>query len=174
MKFVVDLDDTLVSSTKLNNDAYNFALEEFGYKRIFYNKRITRELLTKHNNVEKIIERKQQYLTLNWLPYRVVLNNVLLKKLKIFGRENCFIWTKADKVRTNKILDLCNLRQFFCDVIFDKKESFVKSKEIIKKYIPNNKFIIYENNFIYFANENIKIVDKIKNKNFNVQGYLVL
>ena len=55
MKFVVDLDDTLVSSTQLNNDAYNFALEEFGYNRIITDKRITRERLGEYNDIDKII-----------------------------------------------------------------------------------------------------------------------
>ena len=34
MIYVVDLDDTLVSSTILNNDSYNFALESYGFKPI--------------------------------------------------------------------------------------------------------------------------------------------
>ena len=34
MVYVVDLDDTLVLTKNLNNDAYNFALEQNGQKRI--------------------------------------------------------------------------------------------------------------------------------------------
>lgn len=29
MKYIFDLDDTLIQSTALNNDAYNYALEKF-------------------------------------------------------------------------------------------------------------------------------------------------
>lgn len=96
MKFTVDLDDTLVSSTQLNNDAYNFALEEFGYDRIVTDKRITRERLGEYNDIDKIISLKQQYFTLAWLPYRLVTNNTLIEKLVLNKKENCYLWTKAD------------------------------------------------------------------------------
>ncbi len=37
MVYVVDLDDTLVLTKNLNNDAYNFALEQNGQKRFSTN-----------------------------------------------------------------------------------------------------------------------------------------
>ena len=50
MVYVVDLDDTLVLTKNLNNDAYNYALEKHGQKRIKTSKRITRDnLKNKHN-----------------------------------------------------------------------------------------------------------------------------
>ncbi len=45
MVYVVDLDDTLLLTKNLNNDAYNFALEHNEQKRISSNKRITKENL---------------------------------------------------------------------------------------------------------------------------------
>ena len=45
MVYVVDLDDTLVLTKNLNNDAYNFALEQNGQKRIKTAKRLTRDNL---------------------------------------------------------------------------------------------------------------------------------
>ena len=33
MKYIFDLADTLVSSAALNSDAYNYALEKYGYIR---------------------------------------------------------------------------------------------------------------------------------------------
>lgn len=39
---IVDLDDTLVHTRELNNDAYNYALEQFGYPRIESAGRITK------------------------------------------------------------------------------------------------------------------------------------
>ena len=47
MVYVVDLDDTLVLTKHLNNDAYNYALEKNGKSRIKTNKRLTRENLGK-------------------------------------------------------------------------------------------------------------------------------
>ena len=38
MVYVVDLDDTLVLTKNLNNDAYNYALEQNGQRRIETNK----------------------------------------------------------------------------------------------------------------------------------------
>ena len=174
MKLVVDLDDTLVSSTQLNNDAYNFALEEFGYDRIVTDKRITRELISGFSNLDKIISLKQQYFTQDWLPYRLVLNYALIEKLKTNKRQNCYLWTKADNKRTNAILDLCNLRQYFCDIIFDKKENFTKSTNLLKQHTNTQNFVIYENNFKFFVGQNVKLIDTIKNNKFNVNGYLVL
>ena len=46
MKLVVDLDDTLINTTSLNNDSYNFALEYFGYPRIITKDRLTRDSLS--------------------------------------------------------------------------------------------------------------------------------
>lgn len=37
MKYLIDLDETLVNTTPLNNDAYNYALEKFGFNRIITN-----------------------------------------------------------------------------------------------------------------------------------------
>ena len=52
MKILIDLDDTLVNTTSLNNDAYNYALEKFGFKRINKNERITRDILNINNTFE--------------------------------------------------------------------------------------------------------------------------
>jgi len=46
LKYLIDLDDTLIYSTPLNNDAYNYALQKFGYQVITTKKRITREDLS--------------------------------------------------------------------------------------------------------------------------------
>ncbi len=40
MKYIFDLDETLIQSTTLNNDAYNYALEKFGFQRIITNERL--------------------------------------------------------------------------------------------------------------------------------------
>ena len=45
MKYVIDLDDTLIESTQLNNDAYNYALLHYGFNEIESDSRITRKCL---------------------------------------------------------------------------------------------------------------------------------
>ena len=62
MVYVVDLDDTLVLTKNLNNDAYNFALEQNGQKRIRTTKRLTRENLNVSLS-KKLITDKQNYFT---------------------------------------------------------------------------------------------------------------
>ena len=91
MKYFIDLDDTLISSTTLNNDAYNFALEYFGYDRIITNERITRNTIKDYLNLDQIIELKQKYFSRDWLPYRIVLNSDLIYKLKNYGKSNCYL-----------------------------------------------------------------------------------
>ncbi|MGN1098996.1 MAG: hypothetical protein ACI4S9_01500 [Christensenellales bacterium] len=164
MKYFIDLDDALVNSTTLNNDAYNFALERFGYGRIITNGRITRELLSDYRNVGDIIELKQKYFTSEWLAFRIVVNDRLLSKIIKFGKANCYIWTKADKIRANKIMEICNLRRFFNDIIFDDKENFVTSTTKLKNIANENKIIIYENNHSFFENHHCRIIDTIQNK----------
>ena len=175
MIYVVDLDDTLVSSTQLNNDSYNFALEQYNHKRLPTNERITREKLNFIDNSTRkaIITLKQDYFTKSWLPYRVVLNKALIEQLIINQKSNCFLWTKADKNRANKIIDYCKLDKYFKNVIFDKKENFNKSILRLSNIVKSKQFIIYENNSLFFANQKCKIVDEIKNKFFNIKGYLV-
>ena len=88
MVYVVDLDDTLVLTKNLNNDAYNFALEQNGKKRIITNNRLTRETLGEISS-EKLISDKQNYFTQKWLKYRVVVNEEILKILQNQDKENC-------------------------------------------------------------------------------------
>lgn len=173
MKYFIDLDDTLVNSTTLNNDAYNFALEQFGFNRIITKGRVTRDLLTSYKDLNEIIKLKQKYFTLDWLPYRLILNKELLLKLNKFGKSNCYLWTKADKTRANKIMESCNLSKLFKDIIFDEKINFSTSLHNLKQISNSNKIVIYENNHNFFQNQEYKIVDEINNKDFNIKGYLV-
>ena len=72
MVYVVDLDDTLVLTKNLNNDAYNYALEKHGQKRIKTAKRLTRDNLNATPS-KKLIAEKQNYFAQKWLKYRVVV-----------------------------------------------------------------------------------------------------
>lgn len=173
MKYFIDLDDTLVNSTILNNDAYNFALEQYGFDRIITKERLTRNLLTSYKNLNEIIKLKQKYFTLEWLPYRLILNKELLSKLNKFGKSNCYLWTKADKTRANKIVESCNLSKLFKDVIFDDKINFSTSLHKLKQISNSESIVIYENNHNFFQNQKYKIIDEINNQYFNIKGYLV-
>ena len=98
MVYVVDLDDTLVLTKNLNNDAYNYALEQNGQSRIKTSKRLTRENLGETPS-KKLIADKQNYFTQKWLKYRVVVNEEILSILQNQDKENCYLWTSADRNR---------------------------------------------------------------------------
>ena len=138
MVYVVDLDDTLVLTKNLNNDAYNFALEQNGYSRIKTAKRITRDNL-KNKHSKQIISDKQNYFAQKWLKYRVVVNQEILSLLKKQERKNCYLWTSADKNRAEYILKELDLYKYFNKVIYDdKKEKIVlcyQTKEACDKGI---------------------------------------
>ena len=87
MVYVVDLDDTLVLTKNLNNDAYNFALEQNGQRRIKTAKRLTRENLNASPS-KKLITDKQNYFTQKWLKYRVVVNEEILSILQNQNRKD--------------------------------------------------------------------------------------
>lgn len=53
--YVFDLDNTLVFTDVLNNEAYNFVLKKFGLSEIRYVDRITREIIfQKYPCIEKL------------------------------------------------------------------------------------------------------------------------
>lgn len=175
MKYIFDLDDTLIQSTTLNNDAYNYALEKFGYPRIDTKDRLTREKLKfiPEFKLEKIIEEKQRYFTSEWLPYRVIFNSELIKKIKEYGQENCYLWTKASKARVEPILKYCNLRVLFNRVIYDNKVTLNTSIKKLKSVAHVKEFIIYENNSEFFVGDKVLEIDSIRTNSFDVTGYLI-
>lgn len=175
MIYIVDLDDTLVSSTSLNNDSYNFALEQCNFERLSTSARITREKLNFIDNatLKSIIQLKQNYFSQQWLSCRVVLNKLLIDKLLVNKKGNCYLWTKANKDRAYKIVDYCKLDNYFKDIIFDNKLTFETSMQKLRQITNSNQFIIYENNKGFFFNKDCIIVDSIKTNIFDINGYLI-
>ncbi len=156
MVYVVDLDDTLILTKHLNNDAYNFALEQNGRKRIETNERLTRENLGSTPS-EKLIIDKQNYFTQKWLKYRVVINEGILKILKNQNKENCYLWTSADKRRAQYLLNELNLKKYFNQIIFDNKKNLHNSLKLLKDITKSNAFLIFEDNVALFNKKNFTI-----------------
>lgn len=171
MVCVVDLDDTLVLTKNLNNDAYNFALEQNGQKRIKTNKRLTRETLGETLS-KKLIADKQNYFVQKWLKYRVVVNEEILKILQNQNKENCYLWTSADKSRAEYLLKELDLYRYFNEVIYDDKKDLNSSLKRLKDITKSNVFLIFEDNCILF-NKQAYLEKKIKRKTFNVKEYFI-
>jgi FMN phosphatase YigB (HAD superfamily) len=170
--YVVDLDDTLVLTKNLNNDAYNYALEQNGQKRIKTAKRITRDnLKNKHN--KQIISDKQNYFAQKWLKYRVVVNEEILKLLKNQDKENCFLWTSADKNRADFILKELNLYKYFNKVIYDDKKDINSSLKRLKDITKSNVFLIFEDNNSLFTINEQKLLSVLNFNNFKINKFLV-
>ena len=172
MVYVVDLDDTLVLTKNLNNDAYNFALEQNGQKRIKTAKRITRDnLKNKHN--KQIISDKQNYFAQKWFKYRVVVNEEILNLLKNQDKENCFLWTSADKDRVEYLLKELDLDKYFNKVIYDDKKDLNSSLKRLKDITKSNVFLIFEDNEKIFKKtiswESVES-DKFKVKKFYIKA----
>ena len=140
MVYVVDLDDTLVLTKNLNNDAYNFALEQNGQRRIKTNNRLTRENFDETASKKLIID-KQNYFAQKWLKYRVVINEEILNLLNNQDKENCYLWTSADKNRADFILKELDLYKYFNKVIYDDKKdlnsSLKRLKDITKRSVKS-------------------------------------
>ena len=142
MVYVIDLDDTLVLTKNLNNDAYNFALENNGQRRIKTNNRLTRETLGETSS-KKLIADKQNYFTQKWLKYRVVVNEEILSILQNQNRKDCYLWTRADKNRAEFILKELDLYKYFNKVIYDDKKDLNNSLKRLKDITKSNVFLIF-------------------------------
>ena len=170
MVYVVDLDDTLVLTKNLNNDAYNFALEQNGKSRVKTNKRITRENLDETPS-EKIITDKQNYLAQKWLKYRVIVNEEILSILRKQNKENCYLWTSADKNRAEYLLNELDLNKYFNKVIYDDKKDLNSSLKRLKDITKSNVFLIFEDNEKFFK----KTIswERVESDKFKVKKYYI-
>jgi FMN phosphatase YigB (HAD superfamily) len=164
--YVVDLDDTLVSTKNLNNDAYNFALENNGRKRLKTGKRLTRENLGGTPN-EKIITDKQKYFAQKWLKYRVVVNEEILSILQNQNRKDCYLWTSADKNRADYILKELDLYKYFNKVIYDDKKDLNSSLKRLKDITKSNVFLIFEDNENFFKKTILR--ERVESDKFKVK-----
>lgn len=172
MVYVVDLDDTLVLTKNLNNDAYNFALEQNGQRRIKTNNRLTRENFDETASKKLIID-KQNYFAQKWLKYRVVVNEEILNLLNNQDKENCYLWTSADKNRADFILKELDLYKYFNKVIYDDKKDLNSSLKRLKDITKSNVFLIFEDNDGLFKDQFIKIKLALISRFFMVNKYLI-
>ncbi len=164
-KYIFDLDNTLVFTDDLNNEAYNYALKFLGKERISDVKRITREIVFSKYNLTKsekkdLVKLKQAYFADN--INKINKNEDLLNLILELGPAECILWTKADECRVNAILEYLNLNDAFSWVLYSKKTDTEKDIEKICRH-----FKCAESQ-LKFYEDNIKICNKLKNHNVAV------
>ena len=160
----------MVLTKNLNNDAYNFALEKNGKSRIKTNKRLTRENLRGIAN-EIVVNDKQNYFTQKWLKYRVVVNEEILKILQNQDKENCYLWTSADKNRADYILKELDLYKYFNKVIYDGKKDLNSSLKRLKDITKSKVFLIFEDNEKFFKKTISR--ERVESDKFKVKKYYI-
>lgn len=145
--YVFDLDNTLVFTDALNNEAYNFVLKKFGLSEIRNVERITREVVfQKYPEVEKwkdeIIALKQNFF-LNNLE-RTFPARELLIKLKNSEKCRNILWTSAEETRVIAILEYYKIAEEFRDIVFSKKADVEKDiKKICRIFECSQEDLIF-------------------------------
>ena len=147
-RYVFDLDNTLVMTNILNNDAYNYALTTLRMPPINTHARITRkvvfELYPHLPEIKKnqIVELKQNYFkdNLNHSQPNLDLINFLQSKTS----SHCILWTSADKVRVIDLLMHYKIDKNFISVLYSNKfEIYEDTKEICKIFNCSSKQLIF-------------------------------
>ncbi|WP_294166841.1 HAD family hydrolase [uncultured Clostridium sp.] len=165
-KYVFDLDNTLIYTDFLNNEAYNYALKCIGLQPMDNYKRVTREIVfKKYPNIRKIqenkiLELKKEYFINNMQLAK--LNGLLIEMLKSLNRNDCILWTSADETRTRAILKYYNMTSLFKCMVFSSKKNVMNDiEEICKLHECNlNQLVIYE--------DNLRLIDELKKLKLNV------
>ena len=124
--FVFDLDNTLVFTDALNNEAYNFALKQQQREPIAGVQRITREIVFSRYTMtqeqkRELVALKQSYFIEN--IKKVLLNDKLISFLRELPEERCVLWTSAEEARVESILEFFDLKKCFAKVFYSKKHN---------------------------------------------------
>lgn len=147
-KFIFDLDNTLVFTDVLNNEAYNYALSYVGLPKVIGYTRIERKVLDylTQEEQERIIAIKQNYFLQNIA--KTVPNKSLIELLSNSLKENCMLWTSADIKRAEAILDYYKLQNAFDGKLYTKKKEITKDIEHICERLLCLKedLLVYEDN----------------------------
>ena len=134
-KYIFDLDDTLMGTSKLNNISYNYALRKKGLLPITMDNRITREIIYQyypmlHNDaVGELIELKQGFFIENL--HHTIENKLLFRILKEQKSEDCILWTSAEEIRIKEILEYYSIYNNFKTVLCSTKINIKQDMEII-------------------------------------------
>lgn len=165
-RYVFDLDNTLIFTDLLNNDAYNYALDIHELAPIIDCRRITRDVVFKKypylNNLQKneIIELKQGYFMNNLK--RTIPNKSLLKVMVAQNINHCMLWTSADETRVTALLEYYNICSTFRKILFSNKIEVVQD---IKKTCE---LFECDLDHLIFYEDNRRVIDELQNLKISV------
>ena len=151
MKYIYDLDNTLVFTDQANNLAYNAALKKEGLDPILLPGRITRETVLEvypdltDTQLARIISNKKAVYSVE----QTYVNGSLLRQAKRQGKNNCFIWSSADPERASAVVDYHGLREWFSDIYFSKKTDISREIEDLSQYLSLSlqDMVVYEDTY---------------------------
>ena len=166
MKFIIDLDNTLVLSDEANNIAYNAALRLEGIDPLPLSGRITRSVVLKTypkltgEQMDRIIANKNRL----YPVHETRLNHDLVEYIKMQGKNACLLWSSANEKRILSILDYHKLRSLFFDIFISAKSDIIKDLEVlVNRYaMTYQELIVFEDTDRYIAElreKGIRVVD---------------
>lgn len=165
-RHVFDLDNTLIYTDSLNNDSYNYALNQLGLATINDFKRITRDVVFRRypdlNDVQKneIIALKQKYFVNNLK--RTLPNTSMLQLLEVQNVELCVLWTSAEEERVIAILKHYKICNSFKKIIFSNKTELIQDIERICEILECS----FEH--LIFYEDNKSLIKELQQLNLNV------
>lgn len=165
-RYIFDLDNTLIYTDALNNDAYNYALKSVELASIEGYKRLTREVVfTKYpelNDAQKseIIKNKQKYFVNNL--ELTTLNSSLLQILISQGPDKCLLWTSADKDRVLAILTYYKILNAFKKIIISNKA------EGLPEIIRICEYLDCRLEHLNFYEDNQRVIQNLRRLQLNV------
>ena len=167
--YLIDLDNTLVYTDELNNEAYKYAIKKLDLvlvNNITYKDRITRNDIFKYypkldkQRIGQLIEIKQEYFINN--VNKLKLNKILFNFLNSIHFKQRILWTAAEEKRVKSILKHYKIDNFFYDIIYTKKINILDDIDYICK--KNN----YNKKDLVFCDNDIKIKSKILTYDYNI------
>ena len=101
----------------------------------------------------------------------MVVNEEILNLLKNQDKENCYLWTSADKNRAEYILKELDLYKYFNKVIYDDKKDLNSSLKRLKDITKSNVFLIFEDNENFFKKTILR--ERVESDKFKVKEYYI-
>lgn len=103
----------------------------------------------------------------------MVVNEEILSILQNLDKENCYLWTSANKLRAEYLLRELDLAKYFNKVVYDDKKDLNSSLKRLKDITKSNVFLIFEDNEALFKRKGFISKKNEKLNDFLFKIYLI-